>query len=227
MRPEQLQRRIFAAHAGVIVLLLAACVPASADGVAEVTFPGERAYPESITATADGTLFAGSIAEGGIFRIRPGAATAERWIQPGANDTMSTFGVLADERSGTLWVCSNDASDLGVPPPGGAKPVALKAFDLATGAPKGSYPLPGGKGSRNDAVVGPDGTLYVTDSSRPHVLRLKPGATALEVWAEHPAWGDRAILDGIAVGADGAVYVNTFRGGKLFRVAMGQDGRAR
>ena len=227
MRLEPLQRCIFAARAGAVALLLAFCAPACrAAGVADVTFPGERAYPESITATADGTLFTGSIAEGGVFRVRPGAATAERWIQPGANDSMSTFGVLADERSGTLWVCSNDASDLGVPPPGGTKPVALKAFDLATGAPKGSYLLPGGKGFCNDAVLGPDGTLYVTDSSRPHVLRLKPGATVLEVWAEHPAWGDRAILDGIAIGADGAVYVNTFRGGKLFRVAVGQDGRA-
>ena len=52
-------------------LLLATCAPTCrAAGVAEVTFPGERAYPESITATADGTLFAGSIAEGGFFRVR-------------------------------------------------------------------------------------------------------------------------------------------------------------
>ncbi|MDO9714061.1 Vgb family protein [Paracraurococcus lichenis] len=215
-----------------VVLLLAAsggawAAWAASDHRAEVTFPGERVYPESITATADGTLLVGSIVEGGVFRVRPGAATAERWIPPGAGDSMSTFGVLADERSGTLWVCSNDASALGVPPPGGrTKPVALKAFDLATGVPKASYTLPGDKTFCNDAAVAPDGTVYVTDSVQPHVLRLRPGAAALEVWAEHPSFGGGAILDGIEIGADGSVYVNTFTSGRLFRIAMGPDGKA-
>lgn len=193
---------------------------------AEVLFPGGRAYPESITATADGTLFAGSIAEGGVFRVRPGSDTAERWIQPGAAGTMSTLGVLADERSGTLWVCSSDASGVGVPPPDGVKPVALFAFDLGTGATKGSYRLPGDKTFCNDAVVDADGTVYVTDSLQPRVLRLRPGASAFEVWAENPAFGNGAILDGIAIASDGNVYVNTFGNGRLFRIAMGQDGTA-
>lgn len=191
----------------------------------EVTFPGQRAYPESITATTDGALFAGSVAEGGIFRVPPGGTEAERWIAPGAADTMSTFGVLADERSGILWVCSNNVSALGVPPPGGAKPVALKAFDLRSGTLKASYPLPGDATFCNDAVVGPEGAVYITDSIQPHVLRLLPGGTGLEVWAENPEFGN-AALDGIAFGSDGNVYVNTFKTNQLFRIAVEPDGRA-
>ena len=47
--------------------------------------------------------------------------------------------------------------------PAGEKPVALKAFDLKTGAGKGSWPLPGEKSLCNDMVVGADGSVYVSD----------------------------------------------------------------
>ena len=229
MRPELPARHITSTCLRLALWAIAlACVPlAHAADRTEVTFPGDRAYPESITVTSDGTLTAGSLAEGGVFRVPPGTSTAERWIQPGVNDSMSTLGVLADERSGVLWLCSSDLSAFGVQPPGRAKPVALKSFDLKTGAPKGSYPLPGEKTLCNDMAVGPDGSVYVTDSFQPHVLRLKPGAVALEVWAEHPGFGgEGANLDGIAIGADGNVYVNTFTTGRLFRIEMGQDGKA-
>ena len=32
------------------------------------------------------------------------------WIKPGAFGSRSTLGVLVDERSNLLWVCSNDVS---------------------------------------------------------------------------------------------------------------------
>ena len=54
---------------------------------------------------------------------------AEQFIKPGAGDSRSTLGVLADEKSGMLYVCSNDLSGLGVPGPGDAKGASLKAFD--------------------------------------------------------------------------------------------------
>ena len=229
MKPAWLQRCSVTAcirDTATACLLLYGVSAARAADRTEVAFPSERAYPESITATADGTLFTGSVAEGGIYRVPPGGTKAEQWIAPGAGESMSTFGVLADERSGTLWVCSNNVSDLGVPPPGGAKPVALKAFDLRTGALKASYPMPAREEFCNDAVVGSDGSVYVTDSAQPHVLRLRPGSAAFEVWAEHPEFGGDAVLDGIAFGSDGNLYVNTFMTGQLFRIAVGPDGRA-
>jgi hypothetical protein len=36
------------------------------------------ACPESLTATSDGTIYAGSLYEGGNFRVPPGATTAEQ-----------------------------------------------------------------------------------------------------------------------------------------------------
>ncbi|MBV9248594.1 MAG: hypothetical protein JO227_05030 [Acetobacteraceae bacterium] len=221
------RRAATAISAIACALALAGAVQLRAAERSEITFPGERAYPESITATSDGTLIAGSLAEGGIFRVPPGATMAERWIPPGANDSMSTLGVLADEKSGTLWVCSSNLGPFGVSPPGGAKPVALKGFDLKSGAAKGSYPLPGEKTLCNDMVVGADGTVYVTDTFQPHVLRLKPESTTLEVWAENPAFGGEGPqLDGIAIGSDGNVYVNTYASGRLLRIEMGPGGQA-
>src|SRR3954454_1646261 len=121
-------------RAGMLAAALAAACHAGAHAApSEVALPGDRAFPESVTSTGDGTLFVGSVAEGGVSRVPPGAAAAERWIEPGANGSRSTFGVLADEGSGTLWACSNDVSPLGIPGPGSARGSALVAFDLKTG----------------------------------------------------------------------------------------------
>jgi sugar lactone lactonase YvrE len=203
------------------------------DGRLEVTVPDARAFPESIAATPDGTIFASSRAEGGIFRAALGAVEAERWIAPGANGSMSTMGVVADANSRTLWVCSSNLSSLGVPPPSGAKPVALKAFDLRTGKRKASFPLPG-KASCNDLAVSKgDDIVYVTDSFQAHVLSLRPfvphlttvdpGAT-FDIFAEDPRFS--ATLHGIALGSDGNLYVNTFADGGLFRIDIRKDGYA-
>jgi sugar lactone lactonase YvrE len=192
-----------------------------------VELPSGRAYPESITATSDGTLYVSSFADGGVVRAKPGQAKAEPFIAPGAYGTRSTFGVLADERSGTLWVCSNDASAFNVPGPSDIAGSFLKGFDLATGAGKVSAALPGSRTLCNDIAVGQDGSIFVTNSFAPEILRLPRGGTTLEIWLIDPLFvppKDGPGLDGITFGSDGNIYVNTFATGTLLRVAV-QDGR--
>jgi sugar lactone lactonase YvrE len=193
-----------------------------------VTLPGDRAYPESITSTSDGTLYVGGFATGGVLRVRPGAAQAEPWIKPGASDSRSTLGVLADEKSNTLWVCSNDLSAMGVNTPGSDKGSALKGFDLTTGEGKISATLPGAHTLCNDIAVGPDNSVYVTNSFAPQILRLRPGSNTLEVWADDPSFTPPekgAGLDGLAFAGDGSLFVDTFNKGELFHVAV-NDGKA-
>ena len=221
-------RCLSSAFSAYAVLATALAVSTAAAAPTEVALPGDHVFPESLSSTKDGTLFVGSFAEGGIFKVQPGADKAEPWIKPGANNSRSTFGVLADEASNTLLVCSNDTSGFGVPGPGTAKGSALKAFDLTTGEAKGSTPLPGSPTLCNDIALGPDGSAFVTDSFNPHILRLKPGGSEFEVWASDPRFTPPkggAGLDGIAIGSDGALYVNTFTPGGLFKVAV-TDGRA-
>jgi sugar lactone lactonase YvrE len=187
----------------------------------------DNSFPESVTATKDGTLYAGSFNLGGVVKVAPGGK-AEQFIQPGAAGSRSVLGVLTDEKSGTLYVCSNDITGFGVPGPGDTKGAWLKTFDLATSAPKGSFALKDAKSLCNDIAVGGDGTAYVSDSFAPYVYSLKPGGAALEVWATDPLLApakDGVGLDGIAIGADGNLYVTTYIPAKLFKIAV-KDGKA-
>ncbi|MBV8592361.1 MAG: hypothetical protein JO212_20270 [Acetobacteraceae bacterium] len=198
---------------------------------ADVIVPGTSDFPESMHATADGTLFFSSMAGGRIFRAAPGESQASEWVKQGDNGLSSALGVLADSRSNTLYVCSSDMTWAGLHIPTGNTPTALKMFDLKTGAAKGSIPLPastllGQTSLCNDIAVAPDGTAYVTDSLASHILRLKPGASTLEIWAHDLRWDVKGPqLDGIAVLPDG-VYANIFEGDGLYRVAVNPDGSA-
>ena len=190
----------------------------------DITLPGDRVFPESITSTADGTIYVGSPAEGGVMRIKPGEKP-ESWIKPGAYDTRSTFGLLADEKSGTLWVCSNDITGFGVEGPTKIPGAYLKGFDLKTGDGKVSAALPGPRALCNDMAVAPDGSVLVTDTLAPLILVLKPGATKLDVWAKDPLFTppvNGAGLDGIIIGSDGNVYTDLFNDPKLLRIDVNQ-----
>ncbi len=205
------------------ILVLAS--PAFAE-TSEIALPGDRAYPESITAAPDGTLYVGSPAVGGVWRIKPQSATVEEWIKPGAFDTRATLGVLVDNKANLLWVCSNDFSSAGITGPSTVPGSYLKGFDLSSGDGRVSAELPGKATLCNDMVVGEDGSLFVTNSLAPQILRLKPGSTQLEVWLENPAFEQPPQgpgLDGIAFGGDGNLYVNTFAKGDFYRVDV-KDG---
>jgi len=195
---------------------------------ASIGLPGDRVFPESITSTQDGTLYVGSLGSGGIIRIRRGAAKAELWIKPGAFGSRSIFGVLVDERSNTLWACSNDMSSLGIVIASSETGSALKGFDLKTGQGRVSAKLPGDHTFCNDIAIGPDGSAFVTNTAAPEILRLPPGKSQLEVWANDPLLAPPcggSGLDGIAFGSDGSVYVDTYTPGELFRVDV-VDGKA-
>jgi sugar lactone lactonase YvrE len=195
---------------------------------ATIELPGTRVFPESVTSTKDGTVFIGSLGSGGVQRIKADSTQVESWIKPGAYGSRSIFGVLADERSNTLWVCSNDMSGVGIVIQSAESGSALKGFDLKTGAGEVSVKLPGDKTTCNDIAIGPDGAAYVTNSAAAQILRLPPKGDALEVWSSDamlapPSGG--VGLDGIAFGADGNVYVDTYTPAEMFRVAV-KDGKA-
>ena len=192
---------------------------------AEIAIPGERVFPESITSSSDGTLYIGSIEKKLIFRVKPGAATAEPWILPGTDGINMIFGVFADNKSRTLWACSNLLGP-SVSPTAPAAPATLHAFDLETGAPKSHYLLPTPIGFCNDIAVGGDGTVYATDTNNMEIVSLKKGAHTLEVWAGNGAFGPNGgVLDGISV-LGNRVLVNALVTNKLFSVPIEAGGKA-
>jgi sugar lactone lactonase YvrE len=212
----------------ILALVLSFTLQAATQKIESILVPGAKAFPESITSTSDGALFAGRLGDGGIVRVKPGTAESSVFVQPGASGSRSILGVFADEASSTLWACSNDLSVLGGPATGSDTGSALKGFDLKTGNGKRSVLLPGSHAFCNDITVDAKGTVYITDSANPVILKLSPGATTFEVFAQDSAFSPPQGgigLDGIAFGGDGNLYVTTYTAGELLRVEV-KDGRA-
>jgi hypothetical protein len=199
------------------------CLAAERWTPTEIIIPGEKVYPESLTTSPEGDLIIGSIGARTIYRVKHGAAVAEPWIKPAAVGAQGVFGVLADPKSNTLWACASSLPGTdGLSP----QPGVLHAFDLKTGKPRKRYPIPTAGSFCNDIAIGPDGTAYVSNTTNMEILRLKPGARSLEVWAGNGAFGPTGgILDGISVLGD-RVLGNTLETGKLFGVPVQPDGTA-
>ena len=123
--------------------------------------PGSTDFPESMSASSDGTLYFSSFGNGRVWRAKPGEAQASEFIKTGSNGLASALGVLADDKSNTLYVCSDDFSAGGIKIPGASAGTSLKLFDLKSGEAKGSIPVPGQTTLCNDIVVAKDGNAYV------------------------------------------------------------------
>lgn len=186
-----------------------------------VIIPVERHFPEGVAAAPDGTFYVGSMELGCIMRAAPGADRFEPFIPDGANGLVSVLGLFVDLPRSLLWACSADAGNGRLT---GTAPVGIKAFDLTTGAPRGSYDLPGG-GFPNDLTIDPAGNIYVTDSLSPRILRLPAGGAALEEWINDPQLGiEQWSLNGIDYDPiNGCIYVVNQLAGNLFRIPIEPD----
>jgi sugar lactone lactonase YvrE len=180
-------------------------------------------YPESIAAGPHGTFYIGSWHHGSIARLRPGETTARVFVPSGSNGLTNTQGVLVDSKRGLLWACSSDIGYSTAP----HHPSALKAFDLKTGAPRGSYKLPG-SGLCNDLALAHDGRIFVTDSLHPRILVLDGVHDELKPWLVAPQFCPKSgpyCLNGIAIEPGHAIYVGLVTAApKLFRIPLRADG---
>src|SRR6201996_6488996 len=136
---------------------------AQAAFAADILIGNEKSQPESLTVAPGGVLIVGSASSPYVYKVRPGATTAEKFIDVSTEPSGTFFlGVLADAASNTLWTCQ-------LTPVPNTKPArrhtALRAFDLATGAAKLRWDLPGDDSTCNDFTIGPDKALYITDTA--------------------------------------------------------------
>jgi streptogramin lyase len=206
---------------GAVLTFMSFAAVVRAQNRTEVTINDTAVAPENLTSSQDGTVYFGSTMRGTIYRAAPGAAQAEPWILASSTGLTNVLGVLADDKTNTLWVCQNATGGRGGAPVAGQ--TALRSFDLKSGAAKGTYAFPPNAGICNDIAVSANGTAYVSESFRARIHRLRPGASELEVWTSAQ---ELNVIDGIAVLADGAVYANDFASGRLFRIPVNADGSA-
>ena len=163
-------------------------------------------FPESLSSDAAGNVYIGSLAKGGIYKAAAGQDKASSFIPAGTGGMHSVLGVLADNASHTLWVCSTDDP--------AHVDTSVMAFDLPSGKIRAKYPFPGG-GVCNDIAIAPDGAAMIADTSGSRILRLAPGARELTEFASGP---DLKSIDGLVFTRDGKLYVNTYSSSRLLRV---------
>ncbi len=144
-------------------------------------------YPESLAVSDQGVFYVGSWRQGRRRPHQTGASKPEVLVPPGSNGLANGQGMLVDAARRLLWVCSGSMGFTTVP----TTPSALKSYDLESGAPRGSYVMPE-QGYCNDLAQDKRGTLYVTDSLHPRILRLDLSGGMLVIWKESPAFGHRA-----------------------------------
>jgi hypothetical protein len=187
---------------------------------AEILIADEKSQPESLTVAPGGTLIVGSASTPFIYKVRPGATTAERFFDASAEPSGTFFfGMLADAATNTLWACQLSPIPATTPV---KRHTALRSFDLSTGAAKLRWDLPGDNSTCNDLSIGPDKALYFTDTANSRIYKLPAGATTPELFLE-----DRALygIDGITF-LDGTLYVNNVFSNNLYRIPIDAAGKA-
>jgi streptogramin lyase len=205
-----------------MLALLAACGSGDADARADVVTVSGAGFqdPESVLhdSVADVYLVSNVYGmpvdrdgNGFISRVSPdGQVLSAGWIGTGLNAPKG-MGIVGD----TLYVADVDV---------------VRRFHRATAAPLGEIPIPGAT-FLNDVAVGPDGSVYVTDSGlqmgagrlqasgTDAVHRILPGGRVQAV-VRGPELGSP---NGIVVDADGGLTVAGMSSGEVYRV--GADGK--
>jgi len=186
---------------------------------AEILIADSKSQPESLTIAPGGILIVGSASTPFVYKVRPGATTAEKFVDASAEGAGTFFfGMLADASTNTLWTCQ-------LTPVPGATPVkrhtALRSFDLSTGAPKIRWNLPGDNSTCNDFAIGPDKALYISDTANSRIYKLPAGASTADLFLE-----DRALygIDGITF-LNGTLYVNNVFSNNLYRIPVDSAGK--
>ena len=204
---------------------LAVCIAVMAGAAqtvaaADILIADAKSNPESLTVAPGRVLIVGSASTPFVYKVRAGSTTAEKFIDASGEGPGTFFlGMLADASTNTLWTCQL------TPVPGmpAQRHTALRGFDLATGAQKLRWDLPGDNSVCNDFAIGADKALYITDTGNAKIFKLAAGASAAELFLE-----DRAALagvDGITF-LNGTLYVNNVRTNKVYRVPVDAKGKA-
>jgi hypothetical protein len=181
----------------------------------EILIIDAKSQPESLTMAPGGVLIAGSASSPFVYKVKPGATTAEMFIDASAEGPGTFFfGMLADAVTNTLWTCQLTPVPDATPT---RRHTALRGFNLSTGAPKMSWTLPGENSTCNDFSIGPDKALYISDTANGKIFRLPAGATSAELFLE-----DLATLKGIdgITFLNGTLYINIVSTSKLYRIPV-------
>ena len=162
-----------------------------------------------------GEFYFGDVNARAVWRRAPNG-TLKRLTPPG-DALFGVFGLALDEATATLWAASSAVPAMRGFTPDQDGTAALAEIDLNTGAIRRTIPIERHSGDQQshvlgDLAVGPDGTVWLTDSGGPIVWRLSPGASALEPFIEDAEFSS---LQGIVVRTGGVLIVADYPSGLI------------
>src|SRR5271167_1925332 len=97
---SRLNLRRLAVFAALLMLFVQAA------SAADVLISDAKSQPESLTIAPGGVLIVGSASSPFVYKVKPGATTAEKFIDASAEGPGTFFfGMLADAASNMLWTC--------------------------------------------------------------------------------------------------------------------------
>ncbi len=111
-------------------------------------------------------------------------------------DLLGMFGIAIDEERNALWVAMTAVPEMAGFNSDWKGEAALAEFNLATSELRRVIPVPGDGRDHGlgDLVIGPDGTIFATDSKAPVIWKLAPDADDFEKVVDSPVF---ASLQGI------------------------------
>ena len=173
--------------------------------------PEQALLLESVAFDDRGRLLVSSIHQAGVFRLAMDG-TLTRFSREGA--TQGVFGMVSDRERGHLWITSANTLYDQIVGEGGS---ALIKLDLGSGDVLGVYALTDAGHQLSDLALGPDGTVFVSDSVGGGIYMLSPGSGRLVHLVDAPA---RASPQGLIVSDDGRWLIFSNYSTGLHRVVI-------
>lgn len=152
---------------------------AAAPGVTVREFaalPGDDAYPASVAAAPDGSVYSGSYVTGALWRVAPDGSLSELAGTRGVLGAVSGLTVGPDGALYVVYLSGPALAAVG----GGVARVAPGGQITTFAAPAGGLLLP------DDIALDAQGRVYVSDRGRRAVLRFAPDGSAGAVWWTPP-----------------------------------------
>lgn len=179
--------------------------------------PGRTGILEGIVyRERTGDLFIGDVHHRCIWRRDRSGQVARFTAED--EELLGIFGLALDAPRQLLWAATSAVPEMSGYVGELKGHAALAVFDLTTSEliRVVHAPIDGRDHRLNDLTVGPDGTVYVTDSRSPVVWKLAPDAEELEKVADSPAFDS---LQGIVL--EGRTLIVADYGNGLFTIDLG------
>lgn len=191
----------------------------------DIVIKSDKLYPEGIAYSAKDNAFLVTSMRSGKIGWVDLKGTYKEFV----NDPLliSTLGMQIDTKRNVLYVAvaDPDVSDKSTPS-STFKTARLAAYDLKTAKKKWIVDLSAltdksEKHLANDVALGPDGSVYVTDTFSPNIYKVTPAGKA-SVFAHNEAfWRKEGFgINGIVYHPDGYLIINMTNTGEMYRISV-------